>query len=437
MDTNTIRIPEKEFPTHYVNINYYLKKYVGRVPEPPLHPGTREVISPKDLEGIFPQELIRQEMLMAKDLQIPDEVRNIYALYRPTPLIRARRLEQVLDTPAHIYFKNEGATLTGSHKINSAIAQAYYNKKQGVKKLITETGAGQWGSALSVACRFFDLQCEIFMVRVSYDQKPYRKTIMQLFGSEVHASPSMHTSVGRLYLQKNADHPGSLGIAISEALEIAAQDDQTKYALGSVLNHVILHQTVIGQEAKKQMEIAGEYPDTVIGCVGGGSNFCGFAIPFLIDKISGKRPKMAALAVESSACPKMTKGEYRYDHGDSAKLTPLLKMETLGSDFVPPAMHAGGLRYHGNAPILSFLNNEKITQPRTYAQREVFEAGVQFAQTEGIIPAPESNHAVKAAIDEALLAKKEGKKKVILFNLSGHGLLDLSGYDSFLQNKIL
>ncbi len=423
-------------PTHFVNINFYLQKYLGKIPDPPLHPATRKMVSQADLEAIFPQSLIRQEMLQDKDLEIPDQVRDIYSMYRATPLMRARRLEKFLDTPAHIYFKHEGATLSGSHKINSALVQAYYNKKEGTSKLTTETGAGQWGSALSIACRFFDLQCEVFMVRVSYDQKPYRKTIMQIFGSEVHASPSVKTAVGRSYLEKDADHPGSLGIAISEALEEAVQDGKTKYALGSVLNHVILHQTVIGQEAKKQMEIAGEYPDTIIGCVGGGSNFCGFAIPFLIDKISGVKPHLEALAIESAACPKMTEGEYKYDFGDSARLTPLLKMETLGSDFVPPSMHAGGLRYHGNAPTLSFLNNEGITKPRAYEQKEVFEAGVTFAQAEGIIPAPESTHAIKAAIDEALKVKEEGKKKVILFNLSGHGLLDLSGYDEFLQNKL-
>ncbi len=435
MNTTQITIPKNEIPTHFVNINYYLKKHLGKIPDPPLHPSTKKTVSPEDLEAIFPRELIRQEMLQDNDYEIPDEVREIYSMYRPTPLLRAKRLEQLLDTPAHIYFKHEGATLSGSHKINTALVQAYYNKKEGTSKLTTETGAGQWGSALSIACRFFDMQCEVFMVRVSYNQKPHRKTIMQIFGSEVHASPSIKTVVGRSYLEKNADHPGSLGIAISEALELAVQDGRTKYALGSVLNHVILHQTVIGQEAKKQMEIAGEYPDTIIGCVGGGSNFCGFAIPFLIDKISGRKPHLEALAIESAACPKMTKGEYKYDFGDSARLTPLLKMETLGSDFVPPSMHAGGLRYHGNAPILSFLNNKKITKPRAYRQNEVFKAGVTFAQTEGIIPAPESTHAIKAAIDEALEAKKTGEKKVILFNLSGHGLLDLSGYDEFLRSK--
>lgn len=431
-----ITIPESDYPTHFVNSNYFLQKYLGRVPPPPLHPATKQVIDPKDLAAIFPQSLIAQEMLTEETVEIPDEVRQLYAMYRPTPVVRARRLEKVLDTPAHIYYKNEASTLSGSHKINTALVQAYYNKQEGIKKLTTETGAGQWGSALSIACHFFGLQCEVFMVRVSYDQKPYRKYIMQIFGAKVHASPSLETTFGRTLLKKDADHRGSLGIAISEALEKAAQDEKTKYALGSVLNHVILHQTVIGQEAKKQMEIAGEYPDTIVGCVGGGSNFCGFAIPFLIDKISGNKPHLQALAVESSSCPKMTQGEYRYDFGDTARMTPLLKMETLGSDFIPPPLHAGGLRYHGNAPILSFLNREGITTARSYDQNEVFEAGVTFAQAEGIIPAPESAHAIKAAIDEAEKAKKEGKKKVILFNLSGHGLLDLKGYDEFFRGKL-
>jgi len=437
MNTTNITIPKKEMPEHFVNIIPYLKKYLGKVPEPPLPPGTKKPISSSDLEMIFPKALIQQEMTMEQSVEIPDEVKKYYTMYRPTPMVRARQLEKSLDTPAHIYFKNEGATLSGSHKINTALAQAYYNKEEGIKKLTTETGAGQWGSALSMACNFFDIECKVFMVRISFDQKPYRKNIMQIFGSEVFASPSLETTFGKMILEEDKNHPGSLGIAISEALELAALRDDTKYALGSVLNHVLLHQTIVGQEAKKQMEITGEYPDCIIGCVGGGSNFAGFAIPFLIDKISGKRKDLEAIAVESSSCPKMTKGEYRYDFGDTAMQTPLLKMETLGSDFIPPAVHAGGLRYHGNAPILSFLNQEGITKARSYNQIEAFEAGVLFARTEGIIPAPESAHAIKAAIDEAKKAKNEGKKKVIVFNLSGNGLLDLKGYGEFLDGKLL
>lgn len=433
MNNIKILLNENEIPTHFININYYLKKYLGKLPDPPLHPATKQVIKPEDLAALFPKALIKQEMSMEKQIEIPDEVREIYQLYRPTPLIRAKRLEKYLSTQAHIYFKNEGATLSGSHKINTALVQAYYNKKEGIKALTTETGAGQWGSALSMACSFFGLKCLVFMVRISYDQKPYRKFIMQIFGAKVYPSPSTETVFGRQFLAKNPNSPGSLGIAISEALEIAGLNKDTNYSLGSVLNHVLLHQTIVGQETRKQMEKGGEYPDILIGCVGGGSNFGGFAIPFLIDKISGKKPKLKAIGVESISCPKMTEGEYRYDFGDTAKKTPLLKMETLGSDFIPPPIHAGGLRYHANAPILSFLNQNKITEARAYGQKEVFEAAMVFAKTEGIIPAPESSHAIKAVIDEAIKCRKENKKKVILFNLSGHGLLDLQGYDDYLR----
>lgn len=394
------------------------------------------MIKPEELEPLFPKALIRQEMSLEEKIEIPDVVREIYKRYRPTPLVRAIGLEKMLQTPAHMYFKNEGATLSGSHKINTALVQAYYNKEEGVRTLTTETGAGQWGSALSIACNFFGLKCIVFMVKVSYEQKPYRKIIMQLFGADVYASPSSKTAFGRMLRKQNPNNPGSLGIAISEALEIAAKDETVKYSLGSVLNHVLLHQTIVGQEAKKQMELAGEYPDTIVGCVGGGSNFSGFAIPFLVDKISGKRKKLRAIAVEAKSCPKMTRGTYKYDFGDTAKKTPLLKMETLGPDFIPPSIHAGGLRYHGNAPILSFLNQEKITEPRAYDQRSAFEAGVTFAKAEGIIPAPESSHAIKAAIDEAIRCREEGKKEVVVFNLSGHGLLDLKGYDDYLNNRL-
>jgi len=431
-----IILSEKDVPTHFVNVNYYLKKYLGKLPDPPLHPATKQPVKPEDLAAIFPKAIIEQEMTLERLVEIPDEVRDIYEMYRPTSLVRARRLEKALQTPAHIYFKNEAATLSGSHKINTAVAQAYYNKLEGVKRLATETGAGQWGTALSIACSLFGLKCIAFMVRVSYNQKPYRKYLMEVFGAEVHASPSEITAFGREVLAKDPDCPGSLGIAISEALGVAIQDEHTKYALGSVLNHVILHQTIVGQEAKKQMEIAGEYPDIIVGCVGGGSNFSGFAIPFLIDKISGKKAALKAIAVEAKSCPKMTKGTYKYDFGDTAQKTPLLKMETLGSDFVPPVIHAGGLRYHGNAPILSFFNREKVTEARAYDQVSIFEAAVKFARAEGIVPAPETAHAVKAVIDEAVRCKETKQKKTILFNFSGHGLLDLGGYETFLKGKM-
>lgn len=423
-------------PTHFINITFYLKKYLGKLPDPALHPGTRQPIKTKELEAIFSKEMVKQEMSLEEKIKIPEAVREIYKLYRPTPLIRAKRLEKFLNTPAHIYYKNEGATLTGSHKINTALVQAYYNKKEGVKTLTTETGAGQWGSALSVACNFFGLKCIVFMVKVSYEQKPYRRTIMQIFGSDVYASPSIQTGFGQKMLKETPNNPGSLGIAISEALEIVTKTKNAKYSLGSVLNHVILHQTIVGQEAKKQMESFKEYPDTVIGCVGGGSNFAGLAVPFIIDKISGKNKEIRFIGVESTACPKMTQGKYRYDFGDTAGKTPLLKMQTLGKNFIPAKIHAGGLRYHANAPILSFLNEEKITEARAYNQQEIFKAAVIFAQTEGIIPAPESAHAIKAVIDEAIRCKKEGKKKTILFNLSGHGLLDLKGYEDFIGGKM-
>jgi len=425
-----------EVPTHFLNINYYLKKHLGKLPDPPLHPATKMPVKPEDLMGIFPKELIRQEMSLEEKIEIPDEVQELFAMFRPTPLLRAKRLENVLKTPAHIYFKYEGATLSGSHKINTALPQAYYNQKEGVKRLTTETGAGQWGSALAIACNFFGLECTVFMVRVSYDQKPYRKTIMHLFGAEVIASPSKKTSFGKSILEKNPDHPGSLGIAIAEALEMIGGDGKTHYALGSVLNHVLLHQTVVGQEVEKQMEQIGEYPDILIGCVGGGSNAFGFMAPFLIDTISGKKPKTRFLLVESTASPKMTKGQYKYDFGDAGGQTPLLTMQTLGSSFIPAPIHAGGLRYHGNAPILSFLNEEGITEARAYEQKEIFEAAALFARAEGIIVAPESAHAVKAVIDEAIKCREEGMKKTIVFNCSGHGLLDLGGYEKFLEGKL-
>lgn len=436
MKHTKIILSEKEISTHFLNINYYLKKYLGKLPDPPLHPATKKPISIKDLTPIFPLELIKQEVSLEKVIEIPEEVREIYKLYRPTPLFRAKRLEKFLKTPAHIYYKYEGIGHSGSHKLNTAFAQAYYNKKEKVKILVTETGAGQWGSALSIACSFFGLSCQVFMVRVSYEQKPYRKIVMQIFGADVNPSPSEKTKFGREILKKNPYHPGSLGIAISEALEIVIEDERAKYALGSVLNHVLLHQTVIGLETKKQMEKAGEYPDILIGCCGGGSNFGGFIFPFIAEKLKGKKEKIRFIGVEPKSCPSMTKGKYRYDFGDTAKKTPLLKMETLGCEFVPNPIHAGGLRYHGIAPLLAFLHQEKIIEAKAYNQLEVFKAGMIFARTEGIIPAPESAHAIKATIDEAILCKKEGTKKTIVFNLSGHGLLDLKGYDEFLRGRL-
>lgn len=436
MKHTNFSLSESEIPEYYLNISYYLKKYLGKLPDPPLNPVTKQPAGPSDLAAIFPMELIKQEVSLEEKIEIPEEVRNIYKMYRPTPLIRAYRLEKFLDTPAHIYYKYEGASPTGAHKLNTTIAQAYYNKKEGVKTLIAETGAGQFGSALSLACNFFGLKCQIFMVRVSYDQKPYRKTVMQIYGADVTASPSTKTEFGKKILANNQNHTGSLGIAISEALETVVKTQGSKYALGSVLNHVLLHQTVVGQEAKKQMEKAGEYPDVVIGCVGGGSNFAGIAFPFMVDKLSGKKPKTRYIGVEPASCASLTKGKYEYDFGDTAQMTPLLKMHTLGSNFIPSPIHAGGLRYHGMAPQISFLYNEKLMEAVAYEQSSVFQAGVDFARCEGIIPAPESTHAIKAATDEAIAAKKEGKKKVILFNLSGHGLLDLNGYDKFLHNQL-
>ena len=431
-----ILLSEKDIPTHFININYYLKKYLGKLPDPPLHPMTKKPITPTDLSAIFPMELIKQEATNEEFVDIPEEVSEIYKTYRPTPLVRAKRLERFLDTPAHIYFKYEGASPTGSHKLNTALVQAYYNRKEGVKTLVTETGAGQWGSALSLACNNFGLKCKVFMVRISFSQKPYRKTIMKLYGADIVASPSDQTDYGGKLLESDPNHPGSLGIAISEALETVTKTEGAKYALGSVLNHVLLHQTVVGQETKKQMEAAGESPDILIGCCGGGSNFSGFAFPFLAEKLAGKIKNLRFIGVEPEACPSMTKGEYRYDFGDTAKMTPLLKMETLGCEFIPSPIHAGGLRYHGIAPLLAFLHREELIEARSYGQKEVFATAVNFARSEGIIPAPESSHAIKAVIDEALKVKREGKKKVIVFNLSGHGLLDLGGYEAFLDGKL-
>ena len=428
-----VLLPEDELPKQWYNI-------LPDLPEPlppPINPATGKPLSPSDLEPIFAKELIRQEMSQERWIPIPEEVLDVYRIWRPTPLIRATRLEKYLGTPAHIYFKYEGESPPGSHKPNTAVAQAYYNMKEGVERLTTETGAGQWGSALAFATKMFGLKLTVYMVKISYQQKPYRAILMKTWGADVTPSPSDRTRVGRAILEKDPDNPGSLGIAISEAVEDAATHDNTKYSLGSVLNHVLMHQTVIGLEAIKQMEIAGEFPDIVIGCVGGGSNFAGISYPFYHLVVSGKAPKKVRfLAVEPTASPSMTKGVYTYDFGDTAQLTPLLKMYTLGHDFIPPPIHAGGLRYHGAAPTLSLLKKHGIFESVAYNQVEVFEAALTFARTEGIVVAPETAHAVKAVIDEALKAKEEGEEKVILFNLSGHGLLDLAAYKDFLEGKL-
>ena len=369
-------------------------------------------------------------------IEIPDEVRDVYKIWRATPLYRATRLEKELDTPAHIYYKYEGTNPSGSHKPNTAVAQAYYNKAAGTRRLTTETGAGQWGSALSMACKVFGMECVVYMVRCSYDQKPYRKMLMQTFGAEVHPSPTTHTAFGKKILAEDPDCPGSLGIAISEAIEEAVSRDDAKYSLGSVLNHVLLHQTVIGEEVRLQMEMAGEYPDILIGCCGGGSNFAGFAFPFMRDKLSGEKPNLRFIGVEPEACPTLSKGKYEYDFGDTAGMTPLLKMYTLGSQFVPPSIHSGGLRYHGMSPIISALYDQGVMEAAAVSQKNIFAAAVKFAHNEGILPAPESSHAICTAIDEALKCKESGEAKVIVFNLSGHGLLDLSAYDSYNSGKM-
>lgn len=424
-------LTQAEIPTHWYNI-------LPDLPEPlppPLHPGTRQPIQPDDMLPIFPELLVMQEFSPERWIEIPQPVRDIYALWRPTPLLRALRLEQALQTPAHIYYKYEGVSPAGSHKPNTAVAQAYYNKISGVQRLATETGAGQWGSSLALACRLFEMECTVYMVKVSYYQKPYRKMMMETWGATVYPSPSEHTEYGRKLLAEDPDCPGSLGIAISEAIEDTVRSKNTKYSLGSVLNHVCLHQTVIGLEAVKQMEMAGEEPDVIIGCVGGGSNFAGLAFPFVRQKLTeGKGYRV--VAVEPSACPSLTKGELRYDFGDTAMTTPLMWMYTLGHDFMPPRIHAGGLRYHGMAPLVSHLYHLGVIEAAAYPQTKVFEAAVQFARTEGIIPAPESAHAVRAAIDEALQAREAGEKRVILFNLSGHGMLDLTAYEAYLSGSL-
>ena len=425
-----IVLPESEIPKQWYNIQADLPGQML----PPLHPATKKPVGPEDLAPIFPMALIQQEVSTERFIPIPEPILEVLTLWRPTPLFRARRLEKALGTPAHIYYKYEGSSPPGSHKPNTAVAQVYYNKMEGVKRITTETGAGQWGSALSFAGKVFDVEIKVYMVRVSFDQKPYRKSMMHAWGATVVPSPSPDTEYGRKVLAENPDTPGSLGIAISEAIEDAVSREDTKYSLGSVLNHVLMHQTIIGEEVHKQMEIAGEYPDVLIGCVGGGSNFAGFAFPFLRDKIAGK--DMKVIAVEPKACPTLTKGPFAYDFGDTSGMTPLLPMHTLGHTFVPPKIHAGGLRYHGVAPLISKLVLEGLVEPRAYGQREVFDAAVLFARTEGFIVAPETAHAVKATIDEALKAKEEGKEKVIAFNLSGHGHFDMSAYDAYFAGKL-
>src|SRR5438270_3946042 len=430
MSEETVKylLPESQIPTHWVNL---LPALPGD-PIPPLHPGTLEPAGPEDLAPLFPMALIMQEVSPEPEIEIPEPVREVYKQWRPSPLFRARRLERELDTPAHIYYKYEGVSPAGSHKPNTAVAQAYENAQAGIRRLSTETGAGQWGSALAFACSLFGLECEVFMVGSSYDQKPYRRSMIETWGGTVHRSPSPLTDSGRA----NAEHPtGSLGIAISEAVEIAASREDTNYSLGSVLNHVCLHQTVIGQEAIAQMELAGERPDVVIGCVGGGSNFAGLAFPFIRDVLRGEA-SMRFLAAEPAACPTLTRGAYRYDFGDTAGLTPLMPMYTLGHDVVPPPVHAGGLRYHGDAPMLCGLVKAGLVEARAYRQNETFAAAVRFARREGIIPGPEPSHAIRAAIEEAEAAREAGEARVILFGLCGHGHFDLSAYDAYLAGEL-
>jgi tryptophan synthase beta chain len=432
-DQTRFLMNESDIPKFWYNIN-------ADSPVPPtpvLHPGTLEPVTPDFLSVLFPMDLILQEISTERYIEIPEEVLEIYKLYRPTPLIRARRLEKLLGTPAHIYYKYEGVSPAGSHKPNTAIAQAYYNKKGGTKAMTTETGAGQWGSALAFACHVFDLELEVYMVKVSYQQKPYRRNLMETYGSKVYASPTDRTEYGRSVLAQDPNNPGSLGIAISEAVEVAATSNGAKkYGLGSVLNHVLLHQTVIGEEALKQMDMANEYPDVVIGCVGGGSNFAGIAFPFLRENLKdGRRTRL--LAVEPTATPSLTKGVYTFDYGDTAKMAPVVKMHTLGHGFIPPSIHAGGLRYHGMAPLICALYDAGHLEAVAVKQIATFEAALQFARTEGIVPAPESAHAIRAAIDEALDAKAKGEKRVILFNLSGHGNFDMASYEAYLSGKLV
>ncbi|MGE5528887.1 MAG: TrpB-like pyridoxal phosphate-dependent enzyme [Patescibacteria group bacterium] len=429
-ETTKIILEEADIPKAWYNIQADLPHPLA----PGLHPGTLKPLGPEDLAPLFPMDLILQEVSTERWIPIPDEVREVYRLWRPTPLYRAHRLERAIGTPAHIYYKNEGTSPAGSHKPNTAIPQAYYNKKAGIRRLATETGAGQWGSALSLACSFFGLECTVYMVRVSYEQKPYRRSLMQVWGAKVLASPSRETEAGRRILAANPDSPGSLGIAISEAVEDAVAHPDTSYSLGSVLNHVLLHQTVIGLEAKAQLKKVGERADVIIACCGGGSNFGGLAFPFIADKFAGDKTRI--IAVEPSACPTLTRGVFAYDYGDTAGMAPVAKMYTLGHTFMPAGIHAGGLRYHGDSPLVSQLYHDGVIEAVALPQNPVFEAALTFARSEGILPAPESAHAIKAAIDEAVRCREAGEQKTILFNLSGHGHFDLSAYDEYLQGRL-
>ena len=436
MDSVKYFLSEDRLPKYWYNIQADLPKPLPQV----LHPGTKQPVGPDDLAPLFASELIQQEVSTDREIEIPGPVRDLYRQWRPTPLYRARRLEQALDTPAHIYYKYEGVSPVGSHKPNTSVAQAFYNMNEGVKRLTTETGAGQWGSALAMACAQFSMELAVYMVKVSYNQKPYRRGLMETFGASVTPSPSDSTESGREVLRKHPDSTGSLGIAISEAVEMAVKDEKTRYALGSVLNHVLLHQTVIGEEAIRQFEDAGEGPDVLIGCTGGGSNFAGMILPFMGQRFRDGRvenlPGDRVIAVEPSACPTLTKGQYAYDYGDTAHLTPLVKMHTLGSEFVPPGFHAGGLRYHGMAPIVSHLADLGAIESISIDQMETFAAGVQFARAEGILPAPEANHAVAATIREAIRCREEGKSEVIAFNLCGHGHFDIQAYMDYQAGKL-
>ena len=424
-------LPAAQAPTHWYNL---LADFPEPLP-PPLHPGTKQPVTLEMMTAIFPENLVRQEMSPERWVEIPVEVRDVYQLWRPTPLFRAARLEKALQTPAHIYYKYEGVSPAGSHKPNTAVPQAYYNKVAGTKRLATETGAGQWGASLAFACELFGLDCTVYMVRVSFTQKPYRKLLMQTWGADVYASPSEHTAFGRQMLAEDPECPGSLGIAISEAIEDAVKSQATKYSLGSVLNHVCLHQTVIGQECIQQMKLAGEEPEVIIGCIGGGSNFAGLSFPFL-QKVLAEKQSYRIVAVEPASCPSVTGGELRYDFGDTAEMTPLMMMYTLGHKFMPPRIHAGGLRYHGMAPMVSHARKLGLIEAVAYPQKRVFEAAVLFARTEGIVPAPEPSHAIAAVVDEAVKCREEGKKRVILFNLCGHGMLDLAAFDTYLSGKM-
>ncbi len=426
-----ILLRESEMPQRWYNINPDLPAPLA----PPIHPGTGKPLGPEDLAPIFPMELIKQEVSMDPYIEIPEEVMRLYKLWRPSPLYRAHRLEKHLGTPARIYYKNESFSPPGSHKPNTAVAQAYYNKQEGVKRIATETGAGQWGSALSFGCCLFGLECTVYMVKVSYEQKPYRRVLMETWGSTVHASPSNLTKAGQSILEKDPDSPGSLGISISEAVEDAATHDDTKYSLGSVLNHVLLHQTIVGQEAKAQLKLVDEEPDVIVGCVGGGSNFAGVCFPFVKDKLDGR--EIDIIACEPESCPTLTRGLYKYDFGDTAQLTPLVKMYTLGHTFVPAPIHAGGLRYHGDAPQLCLLVNQKVIETRAFHQLTTFEAALTFARTEGFLPAPETAHCIRAGIDEALKCKQTGEEKCILIAYSGHGFFDLGAYERYLANELV